>query len=306
MTQTPEDRRPPMTPQLALRVAIVGSFALAMFAIIFFRLWFLQVLSGDQYLAQATVNRVRDVADRRPAGRDPRPQRQRPGRLDAGARGADLAARPAPLAARPADRVPPPRRTCSRCSTKRIKCKVARTPTAADRHRYHLAPIPCDVGQAARDPAVRRRDHQDDVSQRRPVLPRRAPEAVPRRRGPADLRPRLPAEDLAAQLFGTVGPITAQEVKEKAYRGDRSPTRSSGSRGWRAQYDRYLRGSRRRRAGAGRRAGSADRRSEDDQPGRRQQPRAVARHQAPARRPAGAGAVDRQQLRAPTAARSWR
>ena len=51
-----------MTPQLALRVAICGSVALALFAVIFFRLWFLQVLSGDQYLAQATVNRVRDIA----------------------------------------------------------------------------------------------------------------------------------------------------------------------------------------------------------------------------------------------------
>ncbi len=62
MMQTPEDRRPPLTPQLALRVAIVGSVALAMFAIIFFRLWFLQVLSGDQYLAKASVNRVRTLA----------------------------------------------------------------------------------------------------------------------------------------------------------------------------------------------------------------------------------------------------
>jgi penicillin-binding protein 2 len=51
-----------MTPQLALRVAVVGSFALAMFAIIFFRLWFLQVLSGDQYLAQAKGNRTRQIA----------------------------------------------------------------------------------------------------------------------------------------------------------------------------------------------------------------------------------------------------
>ena len=33
-----------------------------MFAIIFFRLWFLQVLSGEQYVRAATVNRVRDVA----------------------------------------------------------------------------------------------------------------------------------------------------------------------------------------------------------------------------------------------------
>jgi len=64
----PEDRRPPLTPQLALRVAILGSFALAMFAIIFFRLWFLQVLSGDKYLAQAAVNRVRDIEVPAPRG----------------------------------------------------------------------------------------------------------------------------------------------------------------------------------------------------------------------------------------------
>ena len=80
MIQLPDDRRPPLTPQLALRVAILGSFALAMFAIIFFRLWFLQVLSGDKYLAQASVNRVRDIDVPAPRGRDPRPQRQRPGR----------------------------------------------------------------------------------------------------------------------------------------------------------------------------------------------------------------------------------
>ena len=63
-----EDRRPPMTPALALRVAVVGSFALAMFAIIFFRLWFLQVLSGDQYLAQARGNRTRQIAVSAPRG----------------------------------------------------------------------------------------------------------------------------------------------------------------------------------------------------------------------------------------------
>ena len=59
----PAARGPPpaVTPQLALRVAILGGIALALFAIIFFRLWFLQVLSGDQYLAQANDNRVRDV-----------------------------------------------------------------------------------------------------------------------------------------------------------------------------------------------------------------------------------------------------
>ena len=68
MTPPAEERRPPLTPQLALRVAIAASFALAMFAIIFFRLWFLQVLSGEQYLAQASENRVAPIAIPAPRG----------------------------------------------------------------------------------------------------------------------------------------------------------------------------------------------------------------------------------------------
>ena len=39
-----------------------------MFAIIFFRLWFLQVLSGDKYLAEANNNQVRDVVVPAPRG----------------------------------------------------------------------------------------------------------------------------------------------------------------------------------------------------------------------------------------------
>lgn len=63
-----EDRRTPLSPQLAVRVALFGGFALAVFAIIFFRLWFLQVLSGDQYLVQARENRTRDVRIQAPRG----------------------------------------------------------------------------------------------------------------------------------------------------------------------------------------------------------------------------------------------
>jgi penicillin-binding protein 2 len=58
----------PVSPQLALRVAILGGVALVMFGIIFFRLWYLQVLSGDQYLQQANANRVRDIAIAAPRG----------------------------------------------------------------------------------------------------------------------------------------------------------------------------------------------------------------------------------------------
>src|SRR4026207_360789 len=58
-----------VTPQLALRVAILGGIALVLFAVIFFRLWYLQVLSGDKYLAEANDNRVREVKVEAPRGR---------------------------------------------------------------------------------------------------------------------------------------------------------------------------------------------------------------------------------------------
>src|SRR5206468_6496299 len=60
--------RMPVSPQLALRVAILGGLALALFAIVFFRLWFLQVLSGEQYVQQANANRARDLPIAAPRG----------------------------------------------------------------------------------------------------------------------------------------------------------------------------------------------------------------------------------------------
>ncbi len=60
--------RTPVTPQMALRVATLGGIALVLFAIVFFRLWFLQVLSGDQYVSQANDNRVREVRVPAPRG----------------------------------------------------------------------------------------------------------------------------------------------------------------------------------------------------------------------------------------------
>ncbi len=64
----PDERTPPMTPQLALRVALVGGFALLLFAVIFFRLWFLQVLTGSEYVAQAQSNVVRTIPVAAPRG----------------------------------------------------------------------------------------------------------------------------------------------------------------------------------------------------------------------------------------------
>jgi penicillin-binding protein 2 len=61
-------RRRPMPGQFALRVAIMGGVALAMFSVIFFRLWYLQVLSGDKYLKEAENNQVREITVQAPRG----------------------------------------------------------------------------------------------------------------------------------------------------------------------------------------------------------------------------------------------
>jgi penicillin-binding protein 2 len=57
-----------LTPQLALRVAILGFVALAVFAILFLRLWALQVLAGDKYRAAANDNRARTLRIDAPRG----------------------------------------------------------------------------------------------------------------------------------------------------------------------------------------------------------------------------------------------
>jgi penicillin-binding protein 2 len=57
-----------LTPQLALRVAVLGFAALALFAVLFLRLWALQILSGDRYLALANDNRVRTLRLEAPRG----------------------------------------------------------------------------------------------------------------------------------------------------------------------------------------------------------------------------------------------
>ena len=62
------ERRPTLTPKLAFRVAVIGGVALVMFSIIFFRLWYLQVLSGDNYVAAARENRVREIKVQAPRG----------------------------------------------------------------------------------------------------------------------------------------------------------------------------------------------------------------------------------------------
>ena len=63
-----EDRVRPITPQLAWRVAVLGGIAFVLFGIVFFRLWYLQVLSGQDYVVQASENRLRKERIEAPRG----------------------------------------------------------------------------------------------------------------------------------------------------------------------------------------------------------------------------------------------
>ncbi len=53
---------------LSRRFAILGVIALIAFGVILFRLWYLQVLSGDRYLAEAQGNREREITVQAPRG----------------------------------------------------------------------------------------------------------------------------------------------------------------------------------------------------------------------------------------------
>jgi penicillin-binding protein 2 len=66
--QPTEPSRGAAAPQLALRVAALSGFALVMFGIIFFRLWYLQVLTGEQYVQQARANDERVIPIPAPRG----------------------------------------------------------------------------------------------------------------------------------------------------------------------------------------------------------------------------------------------
>ncbi len=68
MPRRVEERVRPITPQLAWRVAVLGGIAFVLFGIVFFRLWYLQVLTGEEAVTQARDNRVRKVRIEAPRG----------------------------------------------------------------------------------------------------------------------------------------------------------------------------------------------------------------------------------------------
>jgi penicillin-binding protein 2 len=65
---SPESEPERRTSPLALRISIIGGLAIAIFAVLFLRLWYVQILEGDKYLSEANDNRVREIRVQAPRG----------------------------------------------------------------------------------------------------------------------------------------------------------------------------------------------------------------------------------------------
>jgi penicillin-binding protein 2 len=213
------DRKPPITPQLAIRVAIIGGAALIMFGVIFFRLWYLQVLSGDRYLAEANNNRVREINVEAPRGKIV----DRNGRLLVGNRtGYAIQVSPDKFPKDALDQ----QRVYIRLShllgmrTKVIQKTVQKQFKALP---FSAATVKQDVPQPVLQYVLENNDRFPGVQVEQLALR------------------YYPEHDIGAHLYGTVGQITAPELKDKRYRGVKQGDRV-GQSGIEYSYDRYLRG----------------------------------------------------------------
>ncbi len=215
----PSEPRAPVSPQLALRVAILGALAMAMFAIIFFRLWYLQVLSGEQYVQQANANRARDLPIAAPRGQI----LDREGQPLVTSRTTN-AVQIVPSALPPAGA---PRLALYRhlgallgMSGRRIEALVIKGRTSLP---YAPVTIKTDAGQGVLTVLAERQSEFPGVTQQ-----------------PVSLR-AYPYGEMAAQVLGYVGQVSPKELKLSAFRGVKQGT-VVGQEGLEYYYDRYLRG----------------------------------------------------------------
>jgi penicillin-binding protein 2 len=216
----PSDPRiPPVSPQMALRVAVLGTLAMVMFAIIFFRLWYLQVLSGEQYVRQANANSVRDLPIAAPRGQI----LDREGQAIVTSRTTN-AVQIVPSALPPAGT---PRLHLYRrlgrllgMSGAHIQALVIKGRTALP---YAPVTIKTDAGRGVLTVLAERQSDFPGVVQQ-----------------PVSIR-AYPDGELAAQVLGYVGQVSKGELALHAFHGVKQGT-VVGQEGLEFYYDRYLRG----------------------------------------------------------------
>ena len=205
-------------PSIALRVAVMVGIALVLFGIILFRLWFLQVLNGQQFVAEANNNRLRSVKIVAPRGTivDRNGKvivENRPG-LAVGIRPMDV----------PAGQMP---------ALESNLAKVLKMPAGkVQRHLneqariglpYDLVIIKEDVGRNVVSYLLEHDQSFPGVEIQQNYLR------------------DYPDGSLAAQILGNVGEISATELKELRFKGYAAGD-VVGQAGLEWSYDRWLRG----------------------------------------------------------------
>ncbi|HKO36896.1 MAG TPA: penicillin-binding protein 2 [Solirubrobacterales bacterium] len=205
--------------RLALRVAVLSGIALVLFAILFFRLWNLQVISGDEYLAEAKNNRTRESKVIAPRGEI----------LDRD--GQTIVDNRASLALQVNTSKVPENPAEERAQLVRLGAllemplrKVRRT-IKEEEEVAAGAPVTLkqDVGYELIAYLEENQDEFPGVTVER-VFVR-----------------RYPNETLAAHLLGSVGEIDEEELKDPDYK-DLEPGDEIGKGGIEYSYDRFLRG----------------------------------------------------------------
>ncbi|CAB4931195.1 unannotated protein [freshwater metagenome] len=240
------------SPGLPIRVAVLGIIALALFAVLFLRLWFLQILTGDDYRQQALGNRVRTMV--LPAARgnvvdrngttlvenrvatvvqlDPRrlPQQQRAAAAEWGRQMGLRALRPEGSRG-PLVPIPAPATDELRLRFDAL-ARVLGIPAATLNERVvqQLAALPYANVRLKVDVPASKRDY---LLENRRSFPGISVEQVYLR--------RYPEGSTAAQLVGTTGEVSAKELGTDAFRGVR-PGTIVGQEGIERTYDQYLRG----------------------------------------------------------------
>jgi penicillin-binding protein 2 len=209
----------PRGPRLALRIAVLGGFAVALFAILFFRLWNLQVIDGKQYLAEAKNNRTREYRVNAPRG--------------------DILDREGNV-------------LVDNRTSLALQLNTAKLPQDPAEERAELT----QLGHLVHMPLkkVRRKiREEEEVAAGAPVTLRRdvGYDLVyfleeNQRRFPGVAVQRIfvrhyPDERRAAHVLGSVGEVSEEELEEPAYR-DLQPGDEVGTGGAEYTYDRYLRG----------------------------------------------------------------
>lgn len=215
----PGSRMPPVSPQMAFRVAILGGIAAVMFGVIFFRLWYLQVLTGEQYVQEAAANAVRELPIAAPRGdildREGQPLAEST---------VTNAVQIVPSALPPAGH---PRLALYRRLGALLGMSAAHIQALVEKGRTSLpyAPITIktDAGPGVLTVLAEQQDRYPGVTQQ-----------------PVSVRV-YPYGQVAANVIGYVGQVSTSELEKPAFRGVQQGS-VVGQEGLEYYYDRYLRG----------------------------------------------------------------